>query len=117
MKQNKINRPIRSTTSQVIAIFAMLTLFVFCIYGVTFLVGELKTGQTYSPMIVFGDSSIVNRSSSPKAYWADLGLYSFGFFWGIVAAILGLREVAIEHKRKIAWRKQNHSATTKEEAQ
>jgi hypothetical protein len=80
----------------------MLTLLAFCFYGAFFLIEELKMGQTYSQAVVFGDNTIVHESSSPKAYWTDIGLYAFGFLGGFIAAIFGFREVIIEHKRKNA---------------
>jgi hypothetical protein len=101
MKQN-INRPVRSTASQMIAICAILTLLCGDLGVGLVLRQELITGQTYSPTVVFGDSRMIYKSSSPTAYWTDMRLYMFGFVGGLIAATFGLREVVIEQKRKNA---------------
>jgi hypothetical protein len=89
-------------TSQVIAICAVLTLLWVAV-GVGFVLREeLITGQTYSPAVVFGDSRMVFRNSTPNTYWTYILFYLAGVLMALSSAMLGLREVVIEQKRKCA---------------
>lgn len=106
----KVNRPIRSTVSQGICICLALNAFVFgAVVGAYAVCNGLTTGRVYSLAVVIGDSTMVERSSSPETYWTTIGLYIFGCAAGIVLTIGILREVVTEHKRKVAAQKKNGS--------
>jgi|SRR5580704_10301245 hypothetical protein len=101
MKQ-KINRPVRSTVSQVIAMCAILTLLAGTVFGGLVLWDALIRGQTYAPSVVFGDSRMIYRNSSPDVYWRYMSFYLLSAAVMPIISIIGLREVVIEQIRKNA---------------
>jgi hypothetical protein len=112
MKQN-INRPIRSATSQVIAICAILTGLGICVIGVDIIINGLITGRIYSPTVSGFSTKMIYKETSPDAYWTCVGFYSMCCVGGLTAVILTLREVVIEHKRKVAAKEEKAAAEKK----
>jgi hypothetical protein len=101
----KVNRPIPSTSSQIIGLISALVGLAFGIGGGIAFVDGLITGRTYSVALIFGDSAKVSERSDPSAYWTAMGLLCLCCVGGIIVGIGVLREVVVDHKRKIEERK------------
>jgi hypothetical protein len=112
LKQN-VNRPVRSITSQVIALCAILIGLGICAIGIIIVINGLVTGRIYSPTISGFSTKLIYKETSPDAYWTYVGFYSLSCVEGLVAVILTLREVIIEHKRKIAEQKRKNATIPK----
>jgi hypothetical protein len=100
--KEKINRPIVSRGSPVVPVCAALTLLWFGIYGIPVVMDEIKAGWAYSLGVIFNNATKIYRSSSPMAFWMNIGLLMFGFVMAIALGIFILCGVVIDHKRKAA---------------
>ena len=98
--QKNINRPVRSTTSQVIATCAALALWALSVYSVPAVIHELKTGQAYSLAVFFGSGAKISKNDSPIEFWMNMGLHISGLLIMLIAPIFALLEVIVEHRRK-----------------
>ena len=105
MKRN-VNRPIRTTSSLAVDVFASVTMIGFSIYGAPYIWQEFKTGHAYSLGVVFGDSHKIAQSNSPAAFWMSVVLPALGFLGMFICSVFVLREVVIEYKRKVAAKKE-----------
>ncbi len=101
MRRN-INRPIRSTVSQIAWGGMALYALAMGVYGCFLVRQGLMTGRVYSLAVVVGSSNMVYRNSSPAGYWIIISLYIFGCIAGIALAAMQSCEIAAEHKRKVA---------------
>jgi len=63
------------------------------------------SGWTYSVAVIFGDGTKVSTTNAPAAFWISIGLLSVAFVGGFIVGIGVLREVVVEHKRKVAAKK------------
>jgi hypothetical protein len=100
-----MNRPAKSPSSQVVNGFASIIFATVCAFAVARLIADLKTGQTISAAIIVGDRIVVDKSSSPRAYWINTALYMTGAVVGFIVSINLLLEVVSEHRRKAVERK------------
>jgi hypothetical protein len=98
MKQD-VARPIPSMSSRVITIFVALIVLVFCVHGGFLLRKDLITGRTHPLTVVFGDSSMIYKNSSPTAYWATMGFYLSSCATGIVLGVFMPIAVIAERKK------------------
>ena len=94
------NRPIRSTSSQVVLVLAILTALGICISGITGLVSDIKSGEIYSPSVAVGVAIIVYEDKSPVTFWTFMSIYWFIVLSGFVLAFFGFKEVITEYRRK-----------------
>jgi hypothetical protein len=108
--KDKINRPIVSKGSPVVPVLAALTALAFGIYGVPAMMEELKTGQTYSLAVIFGDGTKIFRSSSPVAFWMNVGFFILSFASAIILGIWVLFGTIIDCKRRAAKKKRLHES-------
>jgi hypothetical protein len=97
-----VARPIPSISSQVITISVALIVLVFCVHGSFLLIEDLITGRTYALTVVFGDSTMIYKISSPTAYWATMGFYLSSCAAGIILGILMPIAVIAERKKATA---------------
>ena len=74
------------------------------INGISITREALATGRTYSVGVILNDTSMIYRSSSPVAYWAMIGLYSFSLV-GIPLGIFVPISVVINYIKKLARQK------------
>jgi hypothetical protein len=114
--RRKANRPIPSTSSQVIGVCAALVGLAFSIVCAVAVMKGLITGRTYSVALIFGDSTTVSESSTSTTYWASMALFGVGFIGGLIVGIGVLREVVVDHKRKIEARRSQKDAAARESA-
>jgi hypothetical protein len=105
MRQNT-KRPIPSISSQVVGVCAALVGLAFAVIGGYAVVGGLTTGRTYSVALIVGDNTMVSRSSASAAFWTSIGLFSVSFVGGLIVGLGVLREVIVDHRRKVAAKKQ-----------
>ena len=65
------------------------------VFGINAIRNELITGRAYSLGVVFGDATMIDKISSPHAYWALVGFHilssTMGITLGPLAAIFGIR--------------------------
>ncbi|HEY1661013.1 MAG TPA: hypothetical protein VGI03_01220 [Verrucomicrobiae bacterium] len=108
-----LNRPLRTTTSLLVAVCASLTMWGFGILGSSAVIEELKSGQAYSVANLYFDTlgAKISRDVSPVSFWMNTGLHVAGALVAFILPILAFREVIIEQKRKIATRKKQSSAS------
>ena len=110
MKQDT-NRPIRTTSSQLVMVCASLTAWGIGVFGLFPLIDEIKSGQAYTlGGILLGVGTKVSRDTSPIVFWMNTGLHISGVLAAFITPIFSFREVIIEHKRKIDARKKYPSA-------
>ena len=73
----------------------------------------LVNGHIYSATVVLGINKMVSKSSSPSEYWTTVVLCVLCCIVGTIVAMTVLREVVVDHKRKIEARK-NRDAIAEE---
>jgi len=112
--KHSIKRPIQSTASQIIGVCVALIALVGSVIGGFAVIDGMTTGRVYSVALVFGDSTMVSKDSASIAYWTSMGLFSLSCVGGLIVGIGLLREVVIEHKRKVADAKKNRTTTDSE---
>ena len=72
------NRPIRTLSSQMVWLFAALTMLGLDL-GYSFVVAEgLVIGKIYSLGVILNKGKLVSRDTAPFAYWSLMGFYSIG---------------------------------------
>jgi hypothetical protein len=98
-----LTRPLRTTSSQLVGVCASLTLWGIGIFGSSAVIEELKNGKAYSLYNLYFDTAgaMVSRDASPVSFWMNTGLHISGMLLAFIVPIFSLREVIIEHKRKI----------------
>lgn len=107
-----LKRPVRSTTSQVIAMSALLTLLGIAIGLGIIVKNGLTTGRIYSPTVSALGTKLIYRETSPDLYWTFIAFYLAGDLMMLIAVLLGLREVIMEHKRKVEQLRSKKKAAT-----
>jgi hypothetical protein len=106
-----IERPFPSRSSQIVNGFAGVSFLAICIFAAVWLIDDLKTGKTFSPAIIVGERTLVDRASSPRAFWVDTGLYLSGACVGMIVSVSVLFEVLAQHKRKATALRKRTSTT------
>jgi hypothetical protein len=109
MKQNK-NRPIRTTSSQIVMLCAALFALAFGVIGAFAVFNGITTGQVHPVSVVLGDKTMVDRNGSPSAYWTSMGLFALSGIGGPILGVLQLFEIVAEYRRKIADRRNRRDA-------
>lgn len=109
----KVKRPIPSISSQVVGTCAALTMLSISISSGVVAAIALVNGHIYSATVVLGINKMVSKSSSPSEYWTTVVLCVLCCIVGTIVAMTVLREVVVDHKRKIEARK-NRDAIAEE---
>jgi hypothetical protein len=84
----KLNPDFPTTPILIMLLCSALIALAVGISGAQVLYEGLKTGGVYRMTVVFGDSNMVYRSSSPVGYWTMMGIYSIGCVGGTGLGIL-----------------------------
>src|SRR5271154_1055061 len=88
--EQRRNRPIRSTGSQIVWVSAAVLTIMMGIFGGFILIEGLMNGRTYSVGIILGDSSMVDQTNAPQAFWTTIVLFSIDFLVCPIAGIVVL---------------------------
>jgi hypothetical protein len=99
--EEKKPRPVRSTVSQIVWMSVAVLMFALALSSVMFVTQALKSGQTLSVKVIFGSTAIVHRNDQPEAFWKTVGLLGVNVVVLPIVGIFLLREVSLEHKRKV----------------
>jgi hypothetical protein len=108
-----IDRPIRTTSSQVVATFAMLFTLGFAVLCSIMIKDGIKSGRVWSPTFSSLPTHLVYADKTPHAFWSFVVLYSVINSVMYILPVFGFREVFNEHKRKVAAKNGNADAMKK----
>lgn len=110
----KTNRPIPSTSSQIIGVCAALAMLSISISSGFAAAIALVKGRIYSATVVLGINKMVSKSISPSEYWTTVVLCILCCIVGTIVSIGVLREVVVDHKRKTEARKSKKETAIQE---
>jgi hypothetical protein len=109
MKRN-INRPVRSTSSQVVWVCLALGLFGIAVALTVIPINGMLDGWINSPTAYGLPTRLIYKNTSPHLYWSFVIFYLLGAVLMLVVAIGVLCETLMEQKRKIASQKKRIGA-------
>ena len=105
MNKPKLNPSYPTVPILIFSIFTGLFGIAIGIYGIFIVQHALVTGRTYYFTVIWGDSAMVSRSSSPVEYWEALGVMIIAIIGGIGLGPISLVSSIVDLIKKLARQK------------
>jgi hypothetical protein len=114
MKQ-RIDRPIRSTSSQIVWVCLALTSLGIAVALSIVTINGMLNGCVNSPTAYGLPTKLIYKNTSPHLYWSFIVFYLLSVALILIIAIGLLREAVMEQKRKTARQKKGVDANIQRE--